>query len=356
MKQWTLALLAAGVSAFGLAQAAGCGTGAMYDPCCPTCYDPCMDSCCEARCGFEVMGEFLYIRPGICDTGYAIVDERPVNVESVLLPSGSQKTICTDYKPGFRAGATYVYDDGCSDVTVTYTGLWTNEKKGIDTPSSLWISVGDPIYLQHRLENAVAAAKLKVDYNVVDATVASRRMDGCNFWLRRFVGLRWADMIVRQTARYAGAFNSSIETHDVATKTHAWGVGPRFGADMRWDLICGFGIGGRVGGSILAGANGFNVRQHDVVSGESLIITDQKQDVTQHSGCHLFPEFDARLGINYLWCQGQCFSLFIEVGYEFETYINAIGRFRFNGQAGTNSQTCDSLNFDGIYVTARVGF
>jgi hypothetical protein len=379
MKEWTLALLVAGVSAFGLASAAGCGTGAICDPCCPTFCDPycgpCMDPCRDGQWswGFEGIGEFLYIRPDVCDHDYAIADDAPLQTPAQQ-PNGHQRGVSMDYKPGFRAGLSYVHSDGCQDITLLYTGLWATERKSVvpQGTSGVWATFGDPRYLTGRFNNsngqeggrnALALGRLRTSLNVIDLEAASRRMACYNIWVRRFVGLRWADILVRQAARYEGTVQAtdlsfSSQAHDVRSRTHVWGIGPRIGADFRLDLCWGVGLGMEVGASLLSGESTFDTQQRDVITPLSSVGTaqDQRLHVTQYSHSRVFPELDARLGINYLWCCGNCLSFFVEVGYEIDSYINAIGRFRFDDDFGTNRETCDSFNLDGLYVNARVAF
>lgn len=381
MKQWTLALLVAGVSVFGLARGANYSTGCCQpcDPCCDARCNPCWDPCCDPcwNGGFEAIGEFLYIRPHLCDLNYVIVDNTQLTASTVgaALPVGKQYGVCPDYTPAFRVGVGYVYNDGCNDLTVTYAALWQSETKSVAATDQggIWMTFGHPRYLNARLNNASfsgstaaidarAESKLKVNYNAIDAVAASRRMDGCNLWIRRFVGLRWADIKVREAVEYRGTTlgtltDSQFATaqHEVLDRAHVWGIGPRFGADLRWDLICGFGIGAHAGASILVGESGEHIAQHSVVAPVgSGVAVDQGLNVLDHTHCHLFPELDARLGVNYLWCCGSCFSLFVEVGYEFESYINAISRTRFNDQAGTSHTACESFNLDGIYLHVKI--
>jgi hypothetical protein len=448
MKKWMLALVVAGIGALGVAQAGGYSYGAggggccdpcgmSCDPCCQSC-NPCCDSCCDPCCdpccgwegrgggggfglwgdcgGFEVLGEYLYLRPHVCDLNYAIEDPRdgnsptsttPTAPSDMFLPLGKEHGIQPDYQSGFRVGLAYLFNCGCNDVEVDYQRLKTCDRSHIrNLPSSfgIWVTQGHPSFGEFRLNNAstlpaingttviafpgatatpfnaFAVSRVSTRYQFVDGVVATRSMKSCDLWVRGFVGIRWADFRWRHRDIYGGIINYLGPAFDIdlapvtaryyanafshlRNKSHTWGVGPRFGADIRYEVLCGFGVGAHVGAAILAGEADHHIFQLVQITNleiagvvgatPGVANTSTPLIVRDHCRCVLFPEIDARLGLNYLWCCGSCFSLLVEVGWEFESYINAIGHIRFT-DTGTNHEFCDSFNLDGLYVMVRL--
>ena len=313
------------------------------------------------------------------------------------------KGIDPDYEWGFRLSLGYVFDCACYDVRVEYTYLHTHDKSNVTSPDDggLWPTYGHPRYMgfgetrtatgidtvntfaQTPIFNgtnngdlAHAHARVKFDYDAVDLQFGSRSCKGCNLWLRTYAGLHFANIDHRFDSHYDGtmfavppgpvaggkeqlqqtAANGVFDT-DVHSKMCTWGVGPLFGADVRYDIACGFGIGAHFAAAILAGETDGKMVEHDErvwpTQNGAPTSVDETLDVCHKSRSLLFPYFRTSLGINYLWCCGDCFNLVAEVGYEFSTYINVINHFRFNDSRATGSSACDSFNLDGLYISLR---
>jgi hypothetical protein len=445
MTRWMLALVVAGVGTLGYVHAGGYGYGGgCCDPCCSPCCDPCCDPCCQpcnpccdpccdpcwdpccdpCWCGgFEVIGEFLYIRPHMCDLNYAIEDNTafaayPLNALAVIqteasdiaLPIGKEHGICPDYEAAFRVGLGYLFNCGCNDITVTFTRLCTTEHSHVAAQGDggLWATYGHPRFMQLRLNNpgfvsnftsldgvalpAEAKERARIEYNMVDGVVATRTMKGCDLWLRGYAGIRWAQICVNKCVDYQGSVASFFIANDGAgvanaqqfagnlrsdphSRAEVWGVGPRVGMDLRYDIACGFGLGAHVGASLLVGEacyrfaqdiNYSDIEYSPVFAAQLPLTTDfpftdlnetafnAPVSVHSNSHCHLIPEIDARLGLNYLFCCGDCFSLLIEVGWEFVSYINAIARVAFDDETGHGREVCESYNMDGLYASFKL--
>ena len=339
MKRFVLGLLMTSISAVATLQACGYGSCNSYDPCC----DPCPEWCCGS---FEVGAQAIYLRPTSCDFGFVIADDRPYNpngssinnqnANNAKLPQGHHKGIDPDYEWGFRVSLGYVFDCLCYDVRLEYTYLHTHDKSDVFAPEngSLWPTYAHPRYMgfaQTTGEDpqtfaqtpifsfegnpAHAHSRVKFDYDAVDLQFGSRSRKGCNLWLRGYAGLHFAN------------------------------------------IDCGFGIGAHFAAAILAGETDGKMVQHHVRAWDAPnapVNVDETLDVPHKSRNVLFPYFKTSLGINYLWCCGDCFNLVAEVGYEFSTYINVLNQFRFNDSRGTGAASCNSFNLDGLYISLRV--
>ena len=361
MKRLIMTLLVASVGVFTSAQACGC--------------DPCPNWCCGS---FEVGAQAIYLRPTSCDLDFVISDPRPFVPSNGIgtaqsLPQGKHHGIDPDYEWGFRVSVGYIFDCSCYDVRVEYTYLHSHDKSCVrpEGEGGLWPTFAHPRYMVDTpifngiLSNqipAVAKASAKFDYDAVDLQFASRSVKNCNLDLRVYAGLHFANIDHRFAAEYRGTVepgNTSsflMDPVQVRWNKNTWGIGPLFGLDLRYQVACGFGIGAHVGAAILAGETDGRYFEHDLIPqlGTSTPLADEIADVCHPHRNILFPYFRTGLGINYLWCCGDCFNLLVELGYEFNSYINTIHHFRFNDTRGTGSANCYSFNLDGLYLSFRV--
>lgn len=368
----------------------------------------------------------------MCDLNYAIEDATPETMATFTTPAlitqtaaeaaqpvGKEHGLCPDYQSAFRVGLGYLFNCGCNDITVTYTRLCTTDHSHVAGPGTnggLWMTFGQPRYLGLRLNNtgfftdfilattppdAFARERVRFEYNMVDGVVASRTMKGCDLWLRGYAGLRWAQICVNRAVYYeggagdfaylqnntsavnaaamlAGQWGGTVRA-DPHSRAEVWGIGPRVGLDLRYDIACGFGVGAHCGVSLLVGQTCCRFAQtvefSDLTVSPGAAATfgwvdrtvpfigtldtstggySASTSVHHNSHCHLVPEIDARLGLNYLFCCGDCFSLLIEVGWEFVSYINAIARVAFDDVSGHGREVCESYNMDGLYVSFKL--
>ena len=396
MKRFVLTLLVAGaLGATGL-QAAGYGS---CDPCC----NPCPSWCCGS---FEVGAQWIYLRPTSCDYDFVIKDVRQVNpstnqsdVDAILawLPQGKSHGIDADYESGFRVSVGYIMDCSCYDVRVEYTYHHPCDRSTVcgSETCGLWPTYMHPRYARNVTDTsgnggnpafetpifsgminsvpieAKAHSRVKLDYDAVDLQLGSRCCKSCCLWLRTYAGLHFMNLDHKQTACYHGVMFGQVDDEkgigsftsvcgefitDVRWHKNTWGIGPLFGIDARYEIACNFGIAGHFGAAILAGETDGKFFEHDIRnwfgSGPPTDV-DQIADVKHDHRNLLFPYLRASLGVNYLWCCGDCFNVLVEVGYEFNSYINAIGHFRFNDERATGMANCYSYNLDGIYVSVR---
>ncbi len=397
MKRLFLGLVIMGVGTLTGLQASNAG-------CCNPCCDPCPSWCCGS---FEVGGQWIYLRPTSCDYDFVIKDPRPVDTDAVDvadiaglatdLPFGKSHGIDPDYESGFRVSVGYIMDCSCYDVRVEYTyhhptdsstvfagtqnnGLWPTymhprytENRDLAEFGLAGVAFQSPIFSAFQRDtvpefiDGFARSSVKLDYDAVDLQFGSRSMKSCNLWMRAYTGLHFMNLDHRHSADYRGVFlgtfNGDVITgiFDTGVKwtKNTWGIGPLFGIDARYDVACGFGIGGHLGAAILAGETDGKMTERDVRTfSDQFAALDpaanigETLDVKHDHRNLLFPYLRASLGVNYLWCC-DCFRVMVEVGYEFNSYINSIGHFRFNDERGTGMANCYSYNLDGIYVSVR---
>ncbi|MGE3953624.1 MAG: Lpg1974 family pore-forming outer membrane protein [Parachlamydiales bacterium] len=333
------------------------------------------------------------------------------------LPTGQSYDIDPDFRSGFRISAAYVSPCHCYDIRVEYTwhharnranigggcnnsGIWpslmspahtqnynlvesaggtmTDTLSGFQTPLFCWT----PAISNAEFTDACASSWVQHDYDAIDLQLASRTTRGCNcnLWIRTYLGLHYMNLDQKQVVDYHGVFFGNDVRRDgatilatsavggyfdtyVCTNSNTWGIGPLFGVDSRYHIGCGIGIGVHVGAAVLAGdshgkwyendtrrfPNG-NVAQTGNFSDANV---KERLDVRAKDRSVLFPYIRGSLGLNYLCRWHNCALILFEVGYEFNSYINAVGQFRFNDQRGTGSASCQNYNLDGIYISVR---
>ncbi len=396
-----------------LAGALSLTLGASAGECCGGCYLPC------GR--FEVGGEMLYMQPTVCDLPVTIVDHRPyVPPPAVVVigalpnnteenpPIGTIQKFNPHYRFGFRASVGYVWQDECRDCCFDMTGedtwfhtcssLTVRPNPGGRESGGLWVgdftdtnpfrlpAGSEPIFTQQILFNATdnpiafpgerdafVKAWAKFWYDAGDIQVGSR-MSCCGLALRGFIGVHFANLQFAFSKHVEGTLHPGIRSSDafpnlfsqgvigdVHQHAHSWVVGPKLGVAAKFDLLCGFGIGGRFGAAILAGRRHskycWNYRQFSGLAPAGGLLADFILDTPSVRQTVISPEFDARLGLNYTWCCSDCFTLFVEAGYEIITYLNLLDKGpMFRQDRGLLGDECQPFSLNGVYLSLNVMF
>lgn len=354
---------------------------------------------CGPKPEFELGIEYLFVRPQICDLGYAISDSNSFGdvttvapgAVDLALPIGNVRGLCPNYQSAFRLRASSLFCNATRDVTLSYARIATEDPRSTIVPGTggLWITLGDPKNAFLRLNNAIIAEdlpgaidalakeRLNLRYNVVDCTAGCLK-NRCDFWCRSFAGIRYANIEACQQVYYQGTVTqvviTGVDGHALPTRifqaqiremynrTRSWCLGPRVGIDVSAKFLAGLGFSAHFGLSLLAGEGHEHLFQHDSLSHLGIIPVnpgtdiDATLDASSGARCLVIPEIDGRMGINYSYYACDCLSLFFEVGWETTSYVNALLRTRFYEQGGTNRQLRQSFSIDGLYVVVKVAF
>ncbi len=330
--------------------------------------------CCEP--GLEYGGEFLALRPSVCDEIFVIKDPRPFVSTSPGTPGTAaalpQKTFVAvepDYSIGFRLYAANVFCGGCYDIRFAYTHLYSNQFLFVlpVAGGGLWPTDVDPVkgmetpLYDSVLQSTFSTGKLLFDYDAGDVEVASRggTCRGTNW--RTFAGIHIAVIDQQCVLKYAGTNDpggtETVFEGDVKFRSKAWGTGPRIGAQFQRDLLCGLGVSGRIGLGLLAGeAKGTTseVILTTLTASFNPVAVRTSSSIDAKDRAHLFPELDARLGLTYRFCLCRCLQFTAEAGYEFTSYVNVLSRTIFNDERGTTQSDCFSFNLNGFYAGLKV--
>lgn len=337
------------------------------------------------RRGFEGQADLLILRPSVCDQHLAIRDARRLTPTDLFgtsfLPSGSELSIRPHYGAGFRFGAAILFHCRRYDLTATYTGRFTRQWHHVipQGTEGIWPLIGHPRYLTERLNNASLTGdptlpgaldahgdgKMGMGYNAVDGVIGVRGRCGHCLGLRTFIGIRWAKIHLNSVATFRGTaaslsnggigFNAQRHDHQQASDT--WGLGPRVGTDLRWGLICGFGLVAQGGASLLAGGVCSHLKERHritILQGAGTEI-DESLDLRMGGHYEVISQIEGRLGVSWYRAFGDTFYLDARLCWEATCYVNALRQVWFDDVAGTQQMTCEDFRLNGVVLSARVG-
>jgi hypothetical protein len=249
---------------------------------------------------------------------------------------------------------------------------------------------------------------------------------GCNFRMRWFGGLRYTQLENKQDTTVASTltgfadsididagslvstdantFDGAATLTDVAldvsiidfTRNHSKfnGIGPRFGFDVAYNVMCGVGVVGSLSTSLLVGEvrNSFGERitasgsfsatgLNDVGDGNSGIVIANGGDAStafdpatfvtaiapvdtgivsfnQPNETRVVPNIDAKLGLDYTYqfCNCSRTKMTIEAGYLVSHYFNSIDKLTVSdlGNSSIGPRRTLDTSFDGPYVSVQV--
>lgn len=359
-----------------------------------------------AECCFgpEAGAEYLFFRPSFDNLQYVVVDPRPYapppTVPAPGLPQGTEqygpignlKELHPSYHSGFRAMLGLWFCEKTRDIRAIYTWLHTTDSKTVrPTPGSggLWaIGVIEanvlivPPYEQTILFNsgsptsidALAKSSLKLQYDAVDLQLGMRQTVGCDLWARGYIGVHFVNWQHTFNTFYQGAQHPGVtpatnpDDYDFLARTinaqvrrsgRAWGIGPRLGGEVSYDIWSWFGVTGRLAGALLTCERQAKYFQFlfGFTPATDAVSEDFNWDVSTDWEWVVVPEIEARVGLKFHYCFAGCLPVSAEIGYEFISYIDfvPVGPF-FREDKQVSLVRCSSFNLHGLYVAFRGRF
>ncbi len=322
-------------------------------------------------CHPEVMVEWIYLRPSTCDLDFVICDERPFdpNTTPGSLPSGRAFSIRPDFDGGVRAALGFTI--GCWQLRFLYTYLCTLERRAFDPKEmgAQWPTIVHPRYTDGNplfdplAPNEIAGlskGRGSSDYQTFQIELGQTFHPKCRLDIRPYGALQLAYIGNSLEAFYRGTEmpgepGARLYRSTAEWSKWCWGAGPLFGFDLRYCLGYGFGVGSHLHMGVMAGQTHGDIHQQiQIEQTDGTVDVDQTLDLFRRYRLLVFPFFEGKIGLNYLFCCGDQFTLLIEFGYDFISYINSLERFRFNDQRATGSSTCHSFGLDGVYLQFKL--
>lgn len=187
----------------------------------------------------------------------------------------------------------------------------------------------------------VKKGEWQLDFDQVDLTVGRTIwINGCFDW-RPFVGIRGAKVDQCLKSRNCHLDSYSSDEFFIGTRLHDYqnfrGIGPLLGAELNWDIGCGFKFYGNLSGAILYGD--VHAKFLDTDMNECCTVTSQVEQCFFGSQ----PVFDIEIGV--CWHRSFCknrLQLLLKLGLEHHRLFN------YNQLSFINGDLClDGATFSG---------
>ncbi len=309
----------------------------------------------EKGCGFFISGDLLCRKATLDDLDYVI----GVTANIPSAPSSSTTYTMKErlYEPhfhwgwGFRVDAGYAFfpqDDWEMDAVWTY--FYGRASQTTTGPSIFSMSPTNPVVLMPTWNQDVSGVHVSLaeshwtlHFNTFDAELGRNYFISKYFSARPLVALRGA--WIEQDYRVDYFSNDpTTPTHPntpsfMAAKNNYWGIGPRVGTDLFWQVISHWGFYGNASASLLYGR--FMVRQTylDIITGTSIFTH------YHNNPWRVRPNIDLGLGteIEYFLGENETYHLKMGVGYEVSYWFmqNMLARSGFQFSADVQEENAD---------------
>jgi hypothetical protein len=261
------------------------------------------------------------------------------------------------YKLGWQAAIGYVFDNTANGIELSFRDYSSHSDSSTD--------VFDPAYYQtHDFDSQNASSNQGTKFQDWDLMVSQFLDIGTHVQMRFLGGISYLAKLEQNTT--SNYDFSELITGDLPTYTlyenytnesnsHYSGVGPRIGADARYDFGDGFGIVGGFSvayflGELENNANDYHTESRSDLPGEHLVYDDTfNNDIDNHAVTNL----RANLGVDYVYFfeDQDLPTLGLELGYEVDTYLSGIGNY--NAAESTGVITASDVTFSGPYLNLK---
>lgn len=295
-------------------------SGSECNPCCP---EP---VCCEESFGnFFLRGDLLYWTSHISnqegDFGRSDVSQSLTDCVLTTRVCESNKDPHWKWRAGYRIAAGYQLP--CSDME--FAAMWTHF---------------EPNGSKHHDDECddSSGGRNRLKFNQVDI-VALYNIKKCpSLTLRPFLGVRLAEIKNHIDVNHVNELilptAVATETRSLFNKQRFRGVGPVFGINGDWDVMCGFGAYGTIAAAVLYAD--YNIRG----CSSDIFTAPISNEIFTSSRRHLHQfvwNVDLALGVRWQTCLCESLYLSLKLGFEHHQY------FEFN-RLGCNN---GDLTFDG---------
>ncbi|NNM59718.1 MAG: hypothetical protein HKM04_07870 [Legionellales bacterium] len=247
---------------------------------------------------------------------------------------------------GGEVDVSYMFPGSSRDISASYTYL---NQDGNDSVSAPDVDGILDIAGADSLGTNEAEADVDQTLNAATLTFGQLLTIGDRVSLHPFGGVQFADIDTTNKATY----ENDNEVTDVETVTGIYkehseftGAGPRAGIDAAVHFGNNFSIVGTFAGALLVGN-----MQSDFNAAEVGFIPD---DIDNDSYTAVVPEFDAKLGLDYMYAFNPNTSMNIQVGYEVVNYFNAESNDFHDSFAVNSVDNTTDFNYNGPYLRLQL--
>jgi len=153
-----------------------------------------------------------------------------------------------EFKPGFTVGAGFGCKDDNWDVFVNYAWFRSTTTERVSLDSTNYLESFYPAWtIPQAGDQSFFGAKetWTVNMDIIDSELGRAFYVGKRLTCRPFIGLRAPFIRQKVAVRYSEHINDSTLTTYVNESTQSWGLGPRAGFGMNWELGRGFAFYGK---------------------------------------------------------------------------------------------------------------
>lgn len=285
-------------------------------------------------------GEYLFLRPGDSEVGYAVPLAEPAVPGGPATQLGRTSVVEADHEPGFRAGFIHGIGETSSfGAAYTHYESAATSQTEIAGPNILRPLVTHPLSGPESTDVGEATASLDVDFDLVDVEYRRLMVASHSFQFELSLAARYG--------RLKQVFESEFIAADVTSvgsDIEFNGGGFRVGGEIEGFSPYGWLLYGRAGASFLAGEFGGEFVQ--TTPGGAADVTN-----AWTSG-RVVPILDVEFGVGWMNETG---TLRASAGYLFhgwfntvktDDYIAAVQSNRFGDLSGTTT-------FDGLTARAE---
>ncbi|OHB70167.1 MAG: hypothetical protein A2V70_12940 [Planctomycetes bacterium RBG_13_63_9] len=325
----------------------GCDSGGCDSCCgdscggCGDCCEPCGCGCSCPLPGWQIFGDYLFLRPRNAEVVYAVPFNGPIDSPPAV-PIQVGRTAVADYgyESGFRAGFTRAFDD-CASLGVTYTYFESNttDDISIDVPYVIRSMVSHPSTWTATSDGLDANAEAGIDFDLIDLDYRSVFLCGPHYSMNYLVGLRYG--YLSQDFRSQFAINGR---ESVSTDIRFDGGGIRLGLEGERYFCCSrLMVYGRGTASFVVGE--FNASYPQGQAFDASVVD------TGWSAGRVVPIMDLEVGVGWTSRSGR---LRLTTGYMISAWYNTVKTDDFIEGVRTNDFVGlgDKLTFDGL--TSRI--
>jgi hypothetical protein len=316
---------------------------------------PCPEQCDEmpplaSVYGWDVYGEFLYLRPRNNSVAYGVEFNGPIDTPPgaatpiQVAPPGETRI---DFQPAWRVGIAKTLDP-CSAIDVSYTHFQGDTEDAIAATDGFLIRsmVSHPsTWISNAVSDWVTAnATYDIRFDLGDVDYRWIFLNNKQTTLGLIAGARYASL--EQTFNAHFAFNGEENVH---THIHFEGAGPRIGLfGERRGTDWGLFVYGKGTASFAAGTARASYVQTDTFAVEPVVNTGYHAD-------RIMSMLDLELGVGWA-SPGERIRL--SAGYLISGWFNTVRTDEFIQAVQRNDfiGLSNTMTFDGLVATAEVRF
>jgi len=303
---------------------------------------------------FSFWGEYLYLKPSIDQSFFALVQE---DLDNDTFTSGTTQRFNNPYGFGsaWRVGGEYASCDAINDIHIEGTYL---HRKAHREVSGSFVSAVDYFPSIGTVGAGSAISNNEFTYYAIDLLFGHSLYNCCPFTLYIEGGAQFMHLNAEKKTQIN---NPAIPGVTIpSAKDHNWALGPEVGAEVTYQLpFCSenhfFSLIAKGRGALLVNRTHFKLNQ--IVNTSTL---NRQLNFDNDPHYRIVPFGDIRLGIEYCSIPCGCRSLLlnIEIGYEFMTYNRLVDWVHFDATSNTGSSFDNYSDFDlqGPYIAVKISF